>query len=54
MKRLALNLLNESKPKLDLCDFGWEEMYGNLLPDEQLLSLPSYFTVHCGCKKIRK
>ena len=41
-----------SKPENDPSEFGWKDIDANLLPDRQLLPLPSYFNVRYSGKKI--
>ena len=37
-------------PYMDPSDFGWSDNHGYFLPEKQLLPLPAYILIRCGCK----
>ena len=48
--RMAMNLL-DSQFEIDPLEFGWTELDGYIVPDKQLLPLPDFYLVRCGCTK---
>ena len=48
--RRAINLL-DSQFETDPLEFGWPEVDGYIVPDKQLLPLPNFYLVRCGCTK---
>ena len=48
--RMAMNLLG-NQFEIDPLEFGWAELDGYIVPDKQLLPLPDFYLVRCGCTK---
>ena len=48
--RMAMNLL-DNQFEIEPLEFGWTEVDGYIMPDKQLLPLPDFYLVCCGCMK---
>ena len=46
--RMAMNLL-DNQFEIDHLEFSWREVDGYIVPDKELLPLPDFYMVRCGC-----